>query len=85
MVRDGVANLVIRLQECGFDPRRVGEDAWGARCPAHLGADDSLAITRDELNHPVLECRSTQKCPYSQVVRALGITNDHVYAEMADW
>jgi hypothetical protein len=85
MVRDGVANLVIRLQECGFDPRRVGEDAWEARCPAHRGADDSLAITRDELNHPVLECRSTQKCPHSQIVRALGITNDHVYAETADW
>jgi hypothetical protein len=85
MVRDGVANLVIRLQECGFDPRRVGADAWEARCPAHRGADDSLAITRDALNHPVLECRSTQKCPHSQIVRALGIANDHVYAETPDW
>ncbi len=34
MVRDGVTNLVIRLQECGFDPRRVGPDSWESRCPA---------------------------------------------------
>ena len=35
MVRDGVANIVIRLEECGFDPRKVGPDSWESRCPAH--------------------------------------------------
>jgi hypothetical protein len=85
MVRDSVANLVIRLQESGFDPRRVGADAWEARCPAHLGNDDSLAITRNESSHVVLECRSIESCPHSQIVRALGITDAHLYAETPDW
>ena len=35
MARDGVANIVDRLQECGFDPRKVGRDSWESRCPAH--------------------------------------------------
>ncbi len=35
MVRDGVANIVFRLQELGFEPRKVGVDSWESRCPAH--------------------------------------------------
>ena len=85
MVRDGVANIVIGLQEGGFDPRRVGDDAWEARCPAHRSSDHALSITRNELNHVVLECRSTENCPHTRIIRALGLTNDHVYAETADW
>ena len=60
MVRDGVANMVIRLQESGFDPRKAGPDSWESRCPAHRSADCALSITRNEHNHVVLECRSTQ-------------------------
>ena len=85
MVRDGVANIVNRLQERGFDPRRVGHDSWESRCPAHRSADCALSITRNEHNHVVLECRSTQNCQHTRIVRALGFTNDHVYAETPDW
>ena len=34
MAQDAVVNIVDRLQECGFEPRRIGEHAWEARCPA---------------------------------------------------
>ena len=85
VVRDAVANIVDQLHSRGFDPRRVGPDSWEARCPVHRGADHALAVTRNELNHVVLECRSTQNCEYSRIVGALGITNDHVYAETPDW
>ena len=85
MVRDGVANIVDRLGECGLEPRRVGDDAWEARCPAHRSADHALAITRNEFNHVVLECRSRQNCQHFRIIGALGLTNDHVYAETPDW
>ena len=85
MVRDGVANIVDRLRERGFDPRRVGDDSWEARCPVHRAMDHALAITRNEFNHVVLECRSTQNCQHIRIVGALGLTNDHVYAETSDW
>jgi hypothetical protein len=62
MVCDGVANVVIRLQESGFDPRKVGADSWESRCQAHGGAEWALSITRNEHNHVLLECRSTQNC-----------------------
>ena len=85
MVRDAVANIVERLQEKGFAPCRVGSDSWEARCPVHRSLDHALAITRDQFNHVVLECRSDQKCQHIKIVGALGVTNDHVYAETPDW
>ena len=85
MVRDSVANLIDRLRDRGFDPRRVGHDLWEARCPLHRGMEHSLAISRNELDHVVLECRSTQNCPYIRIIGALGFTNEHVYAETHDW
>jgi hypothetical protein len=85
MVRDGVANIVSRLQECGFDPRKVSRDAWESRCPAHRSLDHALSITRNEFNHVVLTCRSAGNCSHVSVIRALGFTNDHVYAETPDW
>jgi hypothetical protein len=60
MVCDGVANIVIRPQESGFDPRKVGPDSWESRCPAHKSAEWALSIARNEHNHVMLECRSTQ-------------------------
>ena len=85
MVRDGVANIVSRLRECGFEPRKVGHDAWEARCPAHGSLDHALSITRNELNHVVLGCRSNENCQHITIIRALGFTNDHLYAETPDW
>lgn len=85
MARDGVVNVVERLRDRGFDPRRVGDDSWVARCPARRSADHALAISRNEFNHVVLECRSADNCPYDRIIAALGFTNDHVYAETPDW
>jgi hypothetical protein len=85
MARDGVVNIVIRLQEQGFDPRRVGSDAWEARCPSHRSLDRAVAITRNEFDHVVLECRSALNCPHSRIIGALGFTNDHLYAETPEW
>ncbi len=85
MVRDGLANFVDRLRESGFDPRRVGGDAWESRCPAHRSADHVLSITRNEHNHLMLECRGAQKCAFSRIIASLGWTNEHVYQETPDW
>jgi hypothetical protein len=85
MVCDGVANIVIRLQESGFDPRKVGPDSWESRCPAHRSAECALSITRNEHNHVLLECRSTKNCQDARIIGALGLTNDRVYAETPDW
>ncbi len=85
MVRDAVANVVYRLGECGYPPRKVGKDSWESRCPVHRGSDYSLSITRNEFNHVVLECRTAANCQHTPIIRALGYTNDHVYAETPDW
>jgi hypothetical protein len=85
MVRDGVANLVSRLGERGCRPRKVGHDAWESCCPAHRGLDHTLSITRNELNHVVLECRSAANCTHWSVIRSVGFTNDDLYAETPDW
>jgi hypothetical protein len=85
MVRDAVANMVNQLRERGYAPRRVGHDAWESRCPGHRSSDHALSITRNEFNHVVLECRSAENCQHTRIVRALGFTNDHVYAETPDW
>jgi hypothetical protein len=84
MARDAVANMVDRLEERGFEPRRVGEDGWEARCPAHRSTDHALAVTRNAFNHVELECRSGNNCQHFRIIGALGITNDHVYAETPD-
>jgi hypothetical protein len=81
MVRDGVVNVVDELHKRGFDPRRVGRDAWEARCPVHRGIEHALAITRNEFDHVILECRGPQNCQYARIIAALGLTNDGVYKE----
>jgi hypothetical protein len=84
MVRDAVANVVVRLQERGFEPRKIATDSWESRCPAHRGSDHALAITRNGFNHVVLVCRGTENCQHKTIVRSLGITNEHLYAETPD-
>jgi hypothetical protein len=85
MVRDGLTNIVSRLQDRGLDPRKVGHSAWESRCPAHRSLDHALSITRNEFNHVVLACRGIENCQHTAIVRALGFTNDHLYAETPDW
>jgi hypothetical protein len=84
-VRDAVANVVDRLEERGFEPHRVGEDEWEARCPVHRSVDHALAISRGQHSHVVLACRGPQNCQHFRIIGALGITNDHVYAETPQW
>ena len=85
MLRDEVANIVIRLRECGFDPRRVGDDAWESRCPGHGGTENALCITRSEQNQALLECRATQNCHPSKIIGSLGFNNDDVCAQTPEW
>jgi hypothetical protein len=85
MARDGVANMVERLRQHGYEPRRVADDAWESRCPGHGGLEHELSITRSEFNHAVLECRGTPNCQHMRIIRAVGFTNDHLYAETPDW
>jgi hypothetical protein len=73
------------LRERGYAPRKVGHDAWESRCPAHRSSDHALSITRNEFNQVVLECRSTENCQHIRIVRAIGFTSEHVYAETPDW
>ena len=39
MVRDAVVNVVMRLMNRGYEPRKVGDDSWESRCPAHRSSD----------------------------------------------
>jgi hypothetical protein len=73
MARDGVANVVIKLRERGFDPRRLGAESWEARCPAHHGTDYSLAIARTEQGKLILDCRN-KHCPLDGILRALELS-----------
>jgi hypothetical protein len=43
-----------------------------------LGA---LSITRMEFSHVVLRRQSAESCDHTSVIRALGLNNDHLYAE----
>jgi hypothetical protein len=85
MVRDGVANVVEQLRRRGFDPRRVGRALWEARCPVHRGRDHALAVSRNEHSHVVLDCRGQERCAHFRIIAALGLTNEHVYAETPEW
>ena len=85
MARDGVANIVHQLRERGYTPRKVGQDAWESRCPGHRSSDYALSITRNEFNHVVLKCRNAENCQHIRFIRALGFTNEHLYAEKPEW
>ena len=59
----------ISLRERGFAPRKLGHDSWESRCPGHRSSDHSLSITRNEFNHVVLECRTTENCQHIRIIR----------------
>ena len=57
MVRDAVANVVERLRENGFEPRKVGSDSWEAQLPGTPQCGPCVfAITRDPFDQVVLVC-----------------------------
>ncbi len=84
MACDGVANIVNRLRERGFDPRRVGSDAWESRCPVHRGSDYALAITRGDRARVLLDCRS-RRCRAASIESALDFTANRLYAGTPNW
>jgi hypothetical protein len=84
MARDGVANIVHRLRERGYDPHRVESDAWESRCPVHRGTEHALAITRDDQDRVVVRCRSRQ-CLAQRILSALDLTVTRLYAGTPNW
>ena len=63
----------------------MSHDGWESRCPGHRSSDHSLSITRNEHSHVVLECPGAQHCAHTSIIRALGFTNDQLYADTPDW
>jgi hypothetical protein len=84
MARDGVANIVNKLSQRGFDPRRIGADAWESRCPVHRGKEHALLIKRSDRQEVVLHCRARQ-CPPANIASALDLSVTRVYAGTPNW
>ena len=84
MAPDGVANIVGVLERRGFDPRRVGADAWESRCPVHCGTDHDLSISRDGSNRVLFECRSAERCQNHRILHALRLGFDTLYDATPD-
>ncbi len=84
MARDAVANVVMKLSQRGFDPRRLGPDSWESRCPAHRGKEYAVAISLHEQGLVVLNCRS-KRCPASDILRALDLSAVRLYANTPNW
>ena len=84
MAIDPLANIVDRLRSCGFQPRKVGDDAWESRCPGHGGNDLALFLGRDRDGKLVLQCRSTQKCSFSSVLKKLNLKLRHLNRDTSE-
>jgi hypothetical protein len=84
MARDAVANVVMKLSQRGFDPRRLGPDSWESRCPAHGGKEYAVAISLNEQDVVVLNCR-IKRCPASAILRALDLSAVRLYANTPNW
>ena len=63
---------------------RLGPTRGRLAAPRIGAPSAALAISRNEHNHVVLECRSPQNCQHSRIVAALALPNDRVYAETPD-
>ena len=84
MAIDPLANIVDRLRSCGFQPRKVGDDAWELRCPGHGGNELALFLGRDRDGKLVLQCRSTQKCSFSSVLKKLNLKLRHLNRDTSE-
>ena len=71
MAIDPLANIVDRLRSSGFQPRKVGDDAWESRCPGHGSSDLALFLGRGRDGKLVLQCRSTRNCSFSAILKKL--------------
>ena len=78
MAIDPLANMVDRLRSSGFQPRKVGHDAWESRCPGHGSVDHALLLGRGRDGKLVLQCRSAQNCSFSAILKKLNIKLRHL-------
>jgi hypothetical protein len=75
MFSDPLINIVHRLRQRGSDPRRIGQNAWEAICPACRSDDRALLLHRGSL----ATCRSRSRCPEHRVLAALGLAGQEVF------
>ena len=66
MAIDPLAEMVERLQRCGFEPREIGHDAWELRCPGHSSADHAMRLWRGEDGNLVMQCQSAEECSFTE-------------------
>jgi hypothetical protein len=69
MAIDPLANIVDRLRSSGFQPHKVGEDAWESRCPGHGSVDHALLLGRGRDGRLMLQCRCTEHCSFSAILK----------------
>ncbi len=84
MARDGVANVVHKLRHAGLIRVQLGPDSWESRCPAHRGQEYAVAISLNEQDLVVLNCRS-KRCPASAILRALDLSAVRLYSNTPNW
>jgi hypothetical protein len=77
-----LANIVDRLRSSGFQPRKVGDDAWESRCPGHGASDLALFLSRGRDGKLVLQCRGEQNCSFSAILKKLNIKLRHLNRDM---
>ncbi len=70
---DPVLNVVNRLKRLGFDPRRVADDCWVARCPLCGGAR-ALTVSRASL----VVCRNPD-CRDYRILQTIGMPGRDAY------
>jgi hypothetical protein len=84
MAIDPLANIVDRLRSSGFQPRKVGDDAWESRCPRHGSNYHALFLGRGRDGKLVLQCRGEQNCSFSAILKKLNIKLRHLNRDTSD-
>ena len=81
MQNDPLANMIERLRGRGWQPRKVGHDAWESNCPGHGGRDHALALRRTADGKLDVKCRSVEQCSLSRIVKRLDTRIDNLFHE----
>ncbi len=81
MPNDPLANMIERLRGRGWQPRKVGHDAWESKCPGHESRDHALALRRTADGKLDVKCRSVEQCSLSRIVKRLDIRIDNLFHE----
>jgi hypothetical protein len=81
MASDAIANFVDRLRSSGFDPRKLGDGEWESRCPGHGGVEHALSIVKGQDGKLIIQCRGTENCSFSAILKKLNIKLRHLQRE----